>query len=309
MRRGRHTSSRDRESDPGRAGEHRGPRWHDDERGTQEWLAEATGPAWLDDPTPSQDAPTTGSYGGVRSPAWDAAVAAPEPEAGPQEQAAFPDSEPPRTRPGREAISVTLDPGRHGRRARASRTRFWRGRRLMALSAVAAVTAVGTVVIGVKLSSSQLELRRAPDCPAGQACAAIVTGKPPANVLPAPTDTEGLTTPDPSGTGSPRASKSAKPSASAGRTPDRSAPVASARPTPDRTRTPTPRPSRTVEDAPEPVPSIEETDTPSPDATPLADGGDPSVSPGTVAACDQAGHSKRTTGRCPGTGPGPRGNR
>ncbi|WP_405141109.1 hypothetical protein OG589_29525 [Sphaerisporangium sp. NBC_01403] len=316
----RHKSSRDRESDPEWAGRQGGSGWQDDERGTQEWLADASGPAWLDPPTPPHtpstppeparpdDAWNPGSPDPVRPDGWTAAPAptehlagwdtgsqgvqqaaagaVAEPEAWPQGEDAFPDAEPPRIRPERADTLLAPGPEKRGSRARTNRTnrtRFWRGRRLMALSAVAVVTAIGTVVIGVKLSSSQLELRRAPDCPSGQACAAIAPGKPPASTSPAPT--ESGTTPDPSGTESesPSASRSAKPSAGTSGTPDRRTPVASTRPTPDRKRTPTPRPSRTVRDTPEPVPSIEETDTASPDATPLADEGDPLISPGRVA--------------------------
>ncbi|MEV7964676.1 hypothetical protein AB0O34_01660 [Sphaerisporangium sp. NPDC088356] len=401
MGRGRHKSSRGRESDSEWSGEHGGSGWHDDERGTQEWLGDASGPGWLDepgppheptppdppqpatwnagspelvrpadawnagspevgpdvldtgssgaqrpswpnawdDPTPATDRPA-GAAAGLQDPnGWSAGPVPTEQLAGwdtgwntgpsraeqsaawetgplsaeqpatqhPQadqstgwdpestgagqsagtlgEQAAFLDAGPPRKGPDREATLLTEDPEKRGRRARANRTRSSRGRRVMVLSAVAAVAAIGTAVIGVKLSSSQLELRRAPDCPAGQACAAIAPGRPPASALPAPTDSEALTSPDPSDAGaeSPRTSKSARPSSSVGPTLNRRSPVASARPTPDRTRTPTPRPSRTVQDTPEPVPSIEETDTASPDATPPAGEGDPLVSPGRVA--------------------------
>ncbi|WP_344951416.1 hypothetical protein [Sphaerisporangium flaviroseum] len=450
MGRGRHKSSRGRDSDSEWAGEHGGAGWHDDERGTQEWLNDGNGPGWLDDPEPDEpsrprhDPPDSGRHvenqdvlgraeaPGVREPmrrppypsAWDTgspsparpawpnawddpapaptghadptawdpgtAVSGPQPVrdsgtavsgpqgrsawdsgtavSGPQSvwesgtavqgsrgQAGFPGSDPqtafPATgpQPGRsgalggaegaegfpstespaegtrglsgpaldgqdgfpgsgraldredgflgsgraldredgflgsgggadpEADSFDLSPEKGRRRQRANRPRLWRGRRLMVLSAVAVVAAIGSAVIGIKLSSNQLDLTRTPDCPKGEACAAIAPAKPPADTASAgPADTD-----DPTASGSPRASKPARPTAS--RTPAPRTPVASARPTPDRTRaTPTPKPSRTPRNTPEPTPTPDETDTAFPEETSPADETDPIVSPGRV---------------------------
>ncbi|MCW2878774.1 MAG: glycoside hydrolase family 48 [Sphaerisporangium sp.] len=280
MGRGRHTSSRGRGSDPEWTGAHWDPGWHDDERGTQEWLNDAN---WLDDPEPPEPAEPSPPAHGL-----------------PPNRHESPGSE------------------KRSSRRRSSRPRF-RGRRLVALSAVAVVMAIGTAAIGVKLSSTQLNLTRTPDCPKGQACAAIAPVTPPGGAVSsgtphsggrttaAPSDSESMspsestspsdstspnesTSPSESTSGS--ASTQARPSAAAGRTPERRSPVASAPPTPDRTPDmPTPKPSRTVRDTPTPDatpdptpdPTPNDTESASPDPTPQPDKRAPLVSRGRVA--------------------------
>lgn len=178
-----------------------------------------------------------------------------------------------------DALRSGPDKGR--RKQRPAGAGFWRGRRLMALSALAVVTAIGTAVIGVKLSSTDLDLTRSPDCPPGQACAAVA--KPSAD--PIVSDPAGSTGPPGDGSPSPRASKSAKPSPNASPTPARRTPVASAQPTPERTRaTPTPKASRSASPEPEPTPTEEDTEiTESPEATPTDEVKDPVISPGRVS--------------------------
>ncbi|MFC7385576.1 cellulose binding domain-containing protein [Sphaerisporangium rhizosphaerae] len=182
--------------------------------------------------------------------------------------------------------------------------------RLAALSAVAVVTAITTAVIGVKLSSGQVDLVRPPDCPKGQVCAAIAPGKPQRQDTP-PSDTETPDTGAPSdeasaspSAGSPSSSsrRSSAPTSGASRPPAHRTPQPSARPTPERTRTtPTGRPSP-QEDTADPTPDPEETDiTTSPEATPEADDADPLVAPGRVAvdfgvsAVTPAGYTGRLT--------------
>jgi hypothetical protein len=149
---------------------------------------------------------------------------------------------------------------------------------------VAVVAAVATAVIGVKLSSTELNLNSVPDCPTGQDCAAIAPPKSGGDAAAGKDSGDPAASAPSSGESSPRSSKSPKPSPSAGRTPDRRTPVASARPTPDRTRaTPTPKPSRTARNTPEPTPSEDDTEIATPEATPESDETNPVVSPGRVA--------------------------
>ncbi|WP_248958180.1 cellulose binding domain-containing protein [Sphaerisporangium perillae] len=151
---------------------------------------------------------------------------------------------------------------------------------------MAVVTAIGTAVIGVKLSSGELSLTEAPDCPTGQVCAAIAPGKPSTQGdAPGPTEeVPDATAPSDGESGTPSTSEQAEPSSSASRTPGRRTPAPSSRPTPRRTRTtPTPEPSRSPSDTPEPTLTDEDTEITTPEASPEADQADPVVAPGRVA--------------------------
>ncbi|MFC4533622.1 hypothetical protein [Sphaerisporangium dianthi] len=185
-----------------------------------------------------------------------------------------------------------------GRRGRGGhdRPKTWRGRRLAALSAAAVVTAVVTAVIGVKLTAGQVNLVTTPDCPKGQVCAAIASGKPPQQDL-SPDQTGATDAPSPSGEesaapasatpGSPArdsAVPTAVPSTGASRPPARRTAAPSTRPTPDRTRTtPTARPAPPSDDTADPTPEPEDTDTTTPETDPLADESDPLIARGRVA--------------------------
>ncbi|GGK69955.1 hypothetical protein Sme01_28160 [Sphaerisporangium melleum] len=188
--------------------------------------------------------------------------------------------------------------GRSRGRRRAAKPRAGRGRRIAALSAAAVVTAVATVVIGLRLSSGQMNLVETPDCPSGQVCAAVGPAKPPVE--------DPSTTPSDSGTAdtfgddadeetatptaTPRdPAPSGTPSSRASRTPARPTTRPSTRPTPKNTETapedeltsPTTRP--TSDETSDPVPTEEETEITTPEATPTASGPDPLIAPGRVS--------------------------
>ncbi|MDH2427599.1 hypothetical protein [Sphaerisporangium sp. TRM90804] len=238
--------------------------------------------AWPDTGATGDDQPGEDAPKGPRAPAWLGA-------------------RPSRAQEGTEVV-LTAEPAddpaeggpgpRRRRRAGVDRPKARRGRRLAALSAAAAVVAIGTALVGLKLGGAPLDLTEAPDCPAGQACAAIASGAPTADVAPPGFADNGGSTPSPSeeesATPTPRSSaaKSTAPAPRASRTAERRAPESSGRPTaaPERTR-PAPRAEEDPapdEEPTEPPPVEEETDAPLPDPTLRDEEDAPLVSTGQV---------------------------
>ncbi|RCG32190.1 hypothetical protein DQ384_06710 [Sphaerisporangium album] len=218
--------------------------------------------------------------------------------------------------PGPEAGRRAPEPGGRRRARRTDRhtgtgqRKGRRGRSIAVMSAVAVAMAVTATVIGVKLSSTRLDMTTT-DCPEGRACASVAQGVPSAG---AGTDLGDGPTTDPSVT-DPASPDTESPTGSA----DPTAPQGtrrrepSTRPTPQRTRaTPTPRPSTADRSTPEsdPTPKQQQNGTPenpratqdseplrtsepsitaqptqpqqSPEVSPMSDDGRP-ITPGRVA--------------------------